>query len=232
MALPLMTLRQLLLQFKTMVRFIMETCSDEVDSQLFRTSMVNGTRLRALAIQHTLPSVNCIPIWNNHIAFIITQAIIRQKGRLSKQAARDHEQGTLVLPWSNLSVKGVPTFRSITSRGPVTTLSVHIPNSTDSANVLIDNHLHVLDDTSMFFLAPNVVCFVTFKSAACSFDLDGGTSFAPHVKLRQGPRHGSAFATIHGTGVTCMQLASDRVKPRCMKHLTEQCLLFMSTSFV
>jgi len=159
-------------QFKTMVRFIMETCSDEVDSQLFRTSLVNGTRLRALAIQHTLPSVNCIPIWNNDIAFIITQAIIRQKGRFNKQTARDHEQGTLVLPWSKLSVKGVPTFRSITSRGPVTTLSAHIPHSTDVANILTDNNLHVLDDTSMFFSCPK--CRVFRNVRKCSMFVRSG----------------------------------------------------------
>ena len=79
MALPTMTTRQLQDKFKKLVKFIMETCSDDIDAKLFRTSQINGTRLRSLAIQHAVPSVNCMPIWPNDIAFIITQAILKQK---------------------------------------------------------------------------------------------------------------------------------------------------------
>ena len=37
MALPMMTTRQLLDQFKAIVRFVLETCGDEIDAKLFRT---------------------------------------------------------------------------------------------------------------------------------------------------------------------------------------------------
>ncbi len=51
---------------------------------------------------------------------------------------------------------GVPTFRTITAHGPVTTLNVHVPNSIDFENVPVDNYLHEPSDTSMFFVCPKM----------------------------------------------------------------------------
>ena len=151
---------------------MIETCSDEVDIQLFRTSLVNGTRLRALAIHHTLPSLSCIPIWNNDIAFIITQAILKQKGRMSKRAMTEHEQGTLELPWSNLSLKGVPLFRAITARGPTTTLNEHYSNPNVSDHLPLDLHEHDSLDTSLFFACPK--CHVFRNVSKCSMFVRSG----------------------------------------------------------
>ena len=118
MARPARTTRQLLDLFKGFIRFILETCSSNIDAILFRTSHVNGTRLRALAVQHAMPSLNFVPIWNNEVAYLITQAVLRQKGKMTKAMVNAHEQGTLEIPWSNLSTKGIPSWRAATSQGP------------------------------------------------------------------------------------------------------------------
>ena len=78
---------------------------------------------------------------------------------MSKRAMIDHEQGTLELPWSNLSLKGVPTFRSITARGPVATLNVHLPNANSVDFVPFDNHVHDSSDSSYFFACPKCQAF-------------------------------------------------------------------------
>ena len=152
MARPSMTTRQLIDLFKKLVRFILETCSDEVDAKLFRTSRVNGTRLRTVAIHHAMPSVNCIPIWCNETAYIITRAILKQKGRMTKAMMTAHEKGTLELPWSNMNLKGVPSFRSVTSFGPVLSLQSHIMNRyTIDPNAIAHNNNPELSD---YFACP------------------------------------------------------------------------------
>ena len=119
MARPAMTIRQQLVSFKGIIRFILETCSNSIDATLFRTSHVNGTRLRTLAIQHAMPSVNFIPVWCNDVAYLITQAVLRQKGKMTKAMVKAHEQGTLEIAWSNFNVKGTPSWRAATSQGPL-----------------------------------------------------------------------------------------------------------------
>ena len=78
MARPAMTTRQLLELFKSIVRFIIESCGNDLDAQFFRTSHANRTRLRSVAIHHAMPSLNFIPVWSNETAFVITQAVLRQ----------------------------------------------------------------------------------------------------------------------------------------------------------
>ena len=72
MARPAYTTRQLLILFKSMAKFVIETCVDGIDANFFRASNTNGTRLRAIAIHHVVPSINCIPVWKNEVAYIIT----------------------------------------------------------------------------------------------------------------------------------------------------------------
>ena len=84
MARPMRTTRQLLIEFKAMVKFVLEICADPLDALLSRASNVNGTRLRTLAIQHAVPSASFMPIWGNEIAYLITQGMLRQKGRMTK----------------------------------------------------------------------------------------------------------------------------------------------------
>ena len=129
---------------------MMETCSDDIDANLFRTSQVNGTRLRAIAIQHAVPSVNCMPIWPNEIAFMITSAILTQKGRMSKAMTKAHEEGVLQLPWTNLNVKGVPSYRPPIMRGPLHVLHCPIGNQM-IGDCCSDLPAHELSD---FFACP------------------------------------------------------------------------------
>ena len=93
-----------------------------LDANYFTTSIVAGTRLRALAIQHSAPSINMMPIWSPHTAQLITEAMLRQKGKLTKAMTLAHSEGTLELKWSDLSTKGVPAWRCCLSHAPTTTL--------------------------------------------------------------------------------------------------------------
>ena len=116
MARPMRTTRQLLILFKAMVKFVLETCADHLDTMMFRATNINGTRLRTLAIHHAVPSVSFIPIWGNEAAYVITQGLLRQKCRMTKAYIRAHEDGTLELPWSNLNIKGAPRWRAAISK--------------------------------------------------------------------------------------------------------------------
>ena len=102
---PTLTTRQLLKQFKDIAKFIIETCADHIDANFFRSAVTNGTRLRAVAIHHSAPSINCIPAWSNEVAYIITQAVLRQKCRMTKALVKSHAEGTLELPWTSLNTK-------------------------------------------------------------------------------------------------------------------------------
>jgi hypothetical protein len=117
MARPMRTTRQLLILFKAMVKFVLETCADSLDTWMFRATNINGTRLRTLAIHHAVPSVSFIPIWGNEAAYVITQGLLRQKCRMTKASTHAHEAGTLELPWSNLNLKGAPRWRAAITKG-------------------------------------------------------------------------------------------------------------------
>ena len=68
---------------------------------------------------------------------------------MTKAMCKQHEAGKLELPWTNMSTKGVPTFRVITARGPTHFLSHHVPNShVVDSNVLcvFDPRVHELSD--------------------------------------------------------------------------------------
>ena len=154
----------------------METCSDDIDARLFLTSFVNGTRLRSVAIHQALPSVDCIPIWSNEVAYMITKAVIKQKGRMTTAMLADHEKGMLELPWSNLNLKGIPRYRAITSHGPTHVLKCHIANRASSNQT--HRYSQNLPEFSDHFACPKCFASEAFQIAACVLAVDGGTSFA------------------------------------------------------
>ena len=155
MARPMKTTRQLLHMFKTMVKFVLEICADPIDAILFRATNTNGTRLRALAIHHAVPSANFIPVWNNEVAYVITQGMLRQKCRMTKAYTTAHAAGTLELPWTNLNMKGAPSWRVVTAKGPTSMLrnesfaNHHSPSSTSHNNNLELSHV---------FACPKCMC--------------------------------------------------------------------------
>ena len=122
MARPAMTTRQLLVLFKALIRFILDTCGNELDAHFFQTSHASGTRLRALGIHHAMPSLNCMPAWSSSIAHLITQAVLRQKGRMTRAMIKSHADGCLELPWTNLTTKGIPAWRTVIAQGPFLSL--------------------------------------------------------------------------------------------------------------
>ena len=148
----------------------MEMCSDAIDANLFRASDVNGTRLHALAIHHAMPSISCIPIWSNETAFIITRAVLKQKGKMTRAMLTAHQEGTLELPWSNLNTKGVPSYRAITSLGPTFTLRTFIPNQAELIRDAIDP-ANVLE-YSDHFACPK--CLAYRNIARCSLLVSSG----------------------------------------------------------
>ena len=155
MARPMQTTRQLLHAFKTMVQFVIGTCADPIDANLFRATITNGTRLMALAIHHAVPSVNCIPAWNNEVAYIITQGVLRQQCRMTKALTRQHAAGTFELPWTNLNTKGAPSWRAATAQGPTFCLR----NEIQSSNVLPLNLSHNRNsEYSHTFACPKCMC--------------------------------------------------------------------------
>lgn len=167
MARPILTIRQLLISFKSMVRFIIETCFDEIDTLFFRSSNVNGTRLRAIAIQHAVPSINCIPIWTNEVAYMITVSMLRMKCRMTRAHINSHAAGTLDMTWSSLNLKGAPPWRASTSQGPTFTLT---------RNARSDNHLPLHDNSnnelSLIFACPKCTC--TRDISKCSLLVRSG----------------------------------------------------------
>ena len=170
MAMPSMSTIQLLDAFKKIVRFILETCSDDIDARLFHTSFVNGTRLRAVAIHQALPSVDCIPIWSSEVAYMITKAVIKQKGKMTAAMLADHEKGVLELPWSNLNLKGTPRYRAITSRGPTHALRCHIANHASGNHT--DQSSQNLLEYSDHFACPK--CFAYRSVSKCSLLVTSG----------------------------------------------------------
>lgn len=48
-----------------------------------------------------MTSVNFIPIWSNQVAYLITQALLRQKGRMTRAMVQAHDAGTLEISWKN-----------------------------------------------------------------------------------------------------------------------------------
>ena len=144
MAKPMQTTRQLLITFKSMVKFVLEICADPLDALFFRAANTNGTRLRAIGIHHAVPSVNCMPIWENEVAYLITQGLLRQKGRMTKASTQAHANGTLELPWSNLSTKGTPSWRAVITREHNNILHNYLHNS----NILSVFSAPVLDHES------------------------------------------------------------------------------------
>ena len=129
MAQPLSTTRHLLNIFKSMIRFVLETCATELDIKLFSSSNTNGIRLRQLAVHHAIPSINAIPAWTAPVAHLITQALLRQKGKFAKAYAKAHSEDRLELPWSSLSFKGIPAWRPVIAQGPMHMLDSHIQNN-------------------------------------------------------------------------------------------------------
>ena len=169
MALPAMTTRQLLDLFKSLTRFIVETCGAELDTQFFRTSHANGTRLRTLAIHHAMPSLNCIPVWRNSVAHLITQAVLRQKGRMTRAMIRSHADGALELPWSSLSIKGIPGWRASTALGPILTLQRDLPNASPDESTQAANR-----DPEFSFLFACPKCASTRSVEKCSLLVRSG----------------------------------------------------------
>ena len=194
-----MTTMQLLDLFKKLVRFILETCSDEVDAQLFRTSHVNGTRLRKVAIHHAMPSVNCIPIWPNETAYLITKAFLKQKVRMSKALLIEHENGTLELPWTNMNIKGVPNFRAVTSIGPTSTLRSHIANLSSNQSSM---HAQVnIPELSDHFACPKCFAFRSIKN--CSLLVSSGSGHILCFNCRVASRSMTWQCTCNVVWHTC-----------------------------
>ena len=178
MARPLSTTRQLLFLFKSLFRFVLDTCANVLDAKLFNTSHTNGTRLRTLAVQHALPSVNCMPIWDNSVVFLVTQAAIRQKGKMTRAMVKSHAEGCLEIPWSGISMKGVPAWRATIAQGPTHILQTNIAQHTSYDNHL--PHLHI-SDCDFIFRVPNVLHQGALKVAVSSFAPVGDTYFARHA---------------------------------------------------
>ena len=164
MARPVMTTRQLLGLFKSMVRFIMETCGDVLEMNFFRTSHTNGTRLRVLAIQHAMPSLNFMPIWNRSTAHLITQAILRQKGKMTRAMIKSHADGGLEVQWSSLSTKGVPAWRASVGQGPV--LSLHSDTPYEVRNNSNSEHLIHDPELALVFACPKCACARSVKNCS------------------------------------------------------------------
>ena len=78
------------------------------------------------------------------MAYSITLGVLRQKGRMTKPLVREHANGTLELPWSNINLKGIPNWRTgITSEFRNILLSdIHCSNV---PNVLHVNSAPVID---------------------------------------------------------------------------------------
>lgn len=155
MAKPASTARQLLILFKAMVKFVIETCADEIDANFFRASNTNGTRLRTIAIHHAVPSINCIPIWNNEIAYIITVSMLRQKCRMTRTLVQSHAAGTLELQWTSLSLKGTPAWRASSAQGPTFTLHRSIRSNNVLQQPLLAN---IVPEFSSTFSCPKCMC--------------------------------------------------------------------------
>ena len=105
------TARQLLVDLKALTEFVLETCVGPTDLYLFASANTTGSRLRAIGIQHSMPSISMIPIWSSTAAQIFTEGLLRQKGRLARAMKVSHGEGVLRLKWSNMSVKGIPSWR-------------------------------------------------------------------------------------------------------------------------
>ena len=83
-----------------------------------------------------MPSLDCMPVWNEQVAQLITQAVLRQKGKLNKAMAKSHAEGLLELPWSGISAKGIPAWRAMIAQGPARTLKNHSTRSSSSSSNL------------------------------------------------------------------------------------------------
>lgn len=106
----------------------------------FNTSHTNGTRLRTLAVNHALLCVNCMLVWDNSVAFLVTQAVLRQTGKMTRAMVKSHAGGCLGIPRSGISMKGLPAWRATIAQGPTHILQAHIAQHNSSDNNL--PHLH------------------------------------------------------------------------------------------
>lgn len=104
------------MDLKALIKFVLETCADPVDLHLFASANTTGSRLRAIGVQHSLPSISMIPIWSSTAAQVITEGLLRQKGKLTRAMKVSHGEGVLRLKWSNMSVKGIPSWRPSLAR--------------------------------------------------------------------------------------------------------------------
>ena len=105
-ALPRMTIRQTMILFKSLVRFVADTCLTAADPSYFKAANCNGIRLRQLAIQHSIPSLSFMPVWPDELARMITRGLLRQKGRMTKESIQALQCGSLQLQWTNLQAMG------------------------------------------------------------------------------------------------------------------------------
>ena len=169
MALPASTARQLIARFKLLVRFVVDACANYLDANFFNSNITNGTRLRVLAIHHSLPSLCFMPVWGNETAFLITQAVLKQKGKFTKSMARTHADGQLEVPWSGISMKGCPAWRAILAHSPTFTLRTHVSQQQSSPNNLGDVDSPHID---LFFSCPK--CMATRSIERCSLLVRSG----------------------------------------------------------
>ena len=171
MAKPALTVRQSLVEFNAMLRFIVETCVRPLDALFFKTSTENGTRLRTIAVQHSMPSLNFMPVWCPHVAHLITEALLRQKGKMTQAMVRAHKAGCLELRWSNMCTKGVPAWRACLEHGPRTILqqSIDAETSTD-----ISSYEGVVDDDELLHTFACPKCSCTRSILKCSLLVKSG----------------------------------------------------------
>jgi hypothetical protein len=126
-----------------------------ISIRIFRASNVNGTRLRAIAIHHAVPSINCMPVWNNEVAYIITLSMLRLKCKMTRAHVSSHSAGTLDLPWSSLPFKGSPPWRATTSHGPTLTL---LQDAHSDNNLHQSLHVNTDSELSRIFSCPKCMC--------------------------------------------------------------------------
>ena len=136
-----------------------------------------------MAIHHAVPSINCIPVWSNEIAYIITQAVLRQKCRMTKNLITAHAAGNLKLPWSSLSTKGAPSWRASTSRGPIFSLQSEGPYNGNLVHNTLCNHD---PECSYVFACPKCMC--TRDISNCSLLVRSGWGHILLFTCRLPPR--------------------------------------------
>ena len=97
-ALPEMSLKKSIQNFKDLATYTANQCLSAMDCQYFNASKAATRRMDNFAIKQSCMAIRIKPLWDDEMGHKVASMILQAKGKLTANQKGAHEMGNLKLP--------------------------------------------------------------------------------------------------------------------------------------